>query len=90
MNERLIHSGERLLRLPQVLDMVGPGKTRLYEMMKTGEFPQSRKIRHMSVWVESEVQDWIRVVANPKSIGQDAVTHINGWIAVRLCARLCA
>jgi prophage regulatory protein len=29
----------------------------LYEMMKTGEFPQSRKVRHLSVWVESEVQD---------------------------------
>jgi predicted DNA-binding transcriptional regulator AlpA len=29
----------------------------LYEMMKTGEFQQSRKVRHLSVWVESEVQD---------------------------------
>nr|WP_075645349.1 AlpA family phage regulatory protein [Caballeronia mineralivorans] len=69
MDERLIHSGERLLRLPQVLDMFGLGKTMLYEMMKTGEFPQSRRVRHLSVWVESAVQDWIRVVAKPKSIG---------------------
>ncbi|WP_407639147.1 helix-turn-helix transcriptional regulator [Caballeronia mineralivorans] len=55
--------------MPQVLDMFGLGKTMLYEMMKTGEFPQSRRVRHLSVWVESAVQDWIRVVAKPKSIG---------------------
>jgi prophage regulatory protein len=48
--------------------MFGLGKTMLYEMMKMGEFPQFRKVRHLSVWVESEVQDWIRVVAKPKSI----------------------
>ena len=43
----------------------------LYKMTKTGEFPQSRKVRHLSVWVGSAVQDWIRVVAKPKSIGQE-------------------
>jgi prophage regulatory protein len=55
-------SSERLIRLPQVLDMIGLGKTMLYKMMKTGEFPQPRKIRHLSVWVESEVQAWIDAV----------------------------
>ncbi|SIO50904.1 transcriptional regulator, AlpA family [Burkholderia sp. GAS332] len=54
---------DRLLRLPQVLDMVGLGKTMLYEMIKTGEFPQPRKVRHLSVWVESEVQTWISKIA---------------------------
>lgn len=57
---------ERLLRLVQVLDMVGVGKTTLYSMMKTGEFPPSRKVRHMAVWVESEVREWIRAVAQSK------------------------
>jgi predicted DNA-binding transcriptional regulator AlpA len=59
--------GERLLRLPQVLSAVGVGKTLLYQLVKDGEFPQPRKIRHLSVWVESEVRDWIGVVAKPKS-----------------------
>lgn len=67
--ERSWHShipGERLLRLPQVLNMVGLGKTMVYQMMKTGEFPQPRKIRHLSVWVESEVNSWIEEIAKPK------------------------
>jgi prophage regulatory protein len=57
------HVGERLLRLPQVLDMVGLGKTMVYEMVKKGEFPQPRKVRHLSVWVESEVQTWVGKIA---------------------------
>jgi prophage regulatory protein len=54
---------ERLIRLPQVLDMVGLGKTTIYAMVKDGEFPEPRKIRHLSVWVESEIQAWIGKIA---------------------------
>jgi len=64
------HRTERLLRLPQVLDMVGLGKTMVYQMMKTSEFPQPRKIRHLSVWVESEVQSWIEEIAKPNPVEQ--------------------
>lgn len=70
--ERRWHShipGERLLRLPQVLETVGLGKTLLYELMKTGEFPQPRKVRHLSLWPESEIQQWVRTVAEPKKVG---------------------
>jgi prophage regulatory protein len=59
-------TSERLIRLPQVLDMVGLGKTTVYAMIKDGNFPQPRKVRGLSVWVESEVQNWVRsVVAAP-------------------------
>jgi prophage regulatory protein len=58
-------SSERLIRLPEVLDMVGLGKTTVYAMMKDGEFPQPRKVRGLSVWVESEVQEWIKSIAAP-------------------------
>jgi len=61
--------GERLLRLPQVLETIGLGKTLLYELMKTGEFPQPRKVRHLSLWPESEIQQWVRTVAEPKKVG---------------------
>ena len=53
---------ERLLRLPQVLDLVGLGKTTIYEMVQTGEFPRPRKVRHLSLWPESEVRKWIDTV----------------------------
>lgn len=55
-------AGERLIRLPQVLALVGLGKTTIYALMKDGEFPQPRKVRHLSLWVESEVQAWIASV----------------------------
>ena len=54
---------ERLLRLPQVLDMIGLGKTTVYAMIKDGTFPQPRKIRNVSLWVDSEVQEWIRSIS---------------------------
>lgn len=60
-------SPERLIRLPEVLDMVGLGKTTLYEMIKTREFPQPRKVRHLSVWVESEVQEWVKSLIAPRA-----------------------
>ncbi|MBO1853998.1 AlpA family phage regulatory protein [Burkholderia cenocepacia] len=62
---------ERLLRLPDVLDMVGLGKTTIYDMMKHGDFPRPRRVRNLSLWVESEVQDWIRTITGPSS----AATH---------------
>lgn len=58
-------AGERLIRLPQVLELVGLGKTTIYALMKDDEFPQPRKVRNVSLWVESEVQSWIRSIARP-------------------------
>jgi predicted DNA-binding transcriptional regulator AlpA len=62
-NTGTVEKSERLLRLRHVLDTIGVGKTTLYSMMKTGEFPPSRKVRRLSVWLESEVQGWIKAVA---------------------------
>ncbi|WP_196592230.1 AlpA family phage regulatory protein [Burkholderia cepacia] len=55
---------ERLLRLPTVLDMVGLGKTTIYDMMKEGSFPRPRRVRNLSLWAETEVQAWIRSVTS--------------------------
>ncbi|HDV8349678.1 TPA: AlpA family phage regulatory protein [Burkholderia vietnamiensis] len=55
---------ERLLRLPTVLDMVGLGKTTIYDMMKEGSFPKPRRVRNLSLWAETEVQAWIRSVTS--------------------------
>ena len=50
---------ERIIRLPQVKEMVGLGTTAIYGKMKTGEFPKQIKLGRLSGWVESEIQDWI-------------------------------
>ena len=62
-------TAERLLRLPQVLGMVGLGKTTIYAMIKEGEFPQPRKVRKLSLWVETEVRAWIEKVIAPNGQG---------------------
>ena len=52
-------NNERILRLPQVREMVGLGTTAIYGKMKDGEFPKQIKLGRLSGWVESEIQEWI-------------------------------
>ena len=57
----------RLLRLPQVMQQTGLGKTKIYELQKDGAFPMRVHITQNSVgWVEEEVNAWIagRVAAS--------------------------
>ena len=50
----------RMLRLAQVIEMTGLGKTKIYELQADGSFPPRVQITGHSVgWVESEVQDWL-------------------------------
>jgi prophage regulatory protein len=47
----------RILRLAQVIDMTGLGKTKIYQLQAQGRFPMSVRITTHSVgWVEHEVQ----------------------------------
>jgi prophage regulatory protein len=57
----------RMLRLPQVIDATGLGKTKIYELQAEGSFPMRVKITaHSVAWIEEEVQAWLkaRVQAN--------------------------
>ncbi|MBX7541877.1 AlpA family transcriptional regulator [Qipengyuania sphaerica] len=59
----LTGSAERLLRLPEVMERVGLRRTAIYQRMREGRFPQSRSLGpRCTVWVESEVNDWISSV----------------------------
>jgi prophage regulatory protein len=50
----------RMLRLPQVIDATGLGKTKIYELQRQGDFPMRIKITaHSVAWVEEEVQAWL-------------------------------
>jgi prophage regulatory protein len=56
MNNRPI----RFLRLPQVIDATGLGKTTIYELQGQGDFPMRVKITaHSVAWVEAEVDAWL-------------------------------
>ena len=51
--------GERLLRLPEVLEMVTFRETTPYAFMGKGFFPQNIKLgSNMFAWVASEVEGW--------------------------------
>jgi prophage regulatory protein len=57
----------RMLRLPQVIDATGLGKTKIYELQGQGDFPMRVKITaHSVAWVEEDVQAWLaaRIQAN--------------------------
>ncbi len=61
----------RMLRLAQVLDATGLGKTKIYELQARGDFPMRVKITSHSVgWVEEEVQAWLarRIAISNSSI----------------------
>ena len=51
--------GEKLLRLPQVLEMTGRGRTATLDDVKVGTFPKPIKCGTASMWVYSEILAWI-------------------------------
>ena len=63
-------SEKRLLRLKEVLGLVGLPRSTMYALMKVGEFPKPVQLSHRSVaWRLSEIETWIdsrRPVGNPK------------------------
>jgi len=51
---------DRIVRLPEVLYIVGLTKTTVYKYMQDGQFPSSLKLGSRAVgWRESEIQAWI-------------------------------
>ncbi|HXC11047.1 MAG TPA: AlpA family transcriptional regulator [Steroidobacteraceae bacterium] len=51
---------ERALRLRQVSQLTGLGRSMIYQMQAEGRFPQRIKLGQRAVgWLESEVRDWL-------------------------------
>ncbi|ECW8123091.1 AlpA family transcriptional regulator [Salmonella enterica subsp. diarizonae] len=51
---------KRFIRVPEVLRRVGFGRTKLYELIRQGRFPEQVKIGPRTVaFVESEIDEWI-------------------------------
>ena len=49
----------RFLRLAEVLERTGMGRTNLKARVKAGTFPKPCKLGNLDAWVESEVTEWI-------------------------------
>jgi prophage regulatory protein len=50
----------RILRLPQVLQLTGLGKTTVYELQSRGTFPMRVKLtNHCVGWIAQDVQSWL-------------------------------
>ncbi len=50
-------TGDRLLRLPQVLEIIPCSKAHWYDGMKQGKYPQPVKLgRKFVAWKESEIR----------------------------------
>jgi prophage regulatory protein len=65
-----------MLRLAQVMDMTGLGKTKIYDLQAAGNFPMRVQITAHSVgWIEEEVQTWLarRVAASTSLRAQNAL-----------------
>lgn len=78
----------RLLRLHQVMDMTGLGRTKIYALQAEGSFPMRVHITPCCVaWVEHEIQAWISErIAARAALLSPAAKHVPGELASE-CAR---
>lgn len=56
-----MNQNEKIIRLPEVIKMVGLKKSAIYKKIKANDFPAQFKLgKHSSGWLESAVQNWIK------------------------------
>lgn len=60
MNTALQDRRHKIVRLPEVKNQTGLGRSSIYSRMKAGTFPQSITLGARAVgWLESDINDWI-------------------------------
>jgi len=58
----------RMLRLSQVIQRTGLGKTKIYELQNAGLFPMKVHVTPTAVrWIEGEVEAWLTAQARARS-----------------------
>lgn len=51
---------KRLMRLPEVISVVGISKAQIYKLIARGEFPKQRQLtERTSAWRSDEIDQWI-------------------------------
>lgn len=60
MQPHLSRTHERLIRLPEVKQRVGLGRSTIYRLMDLGSFPRARKLGLRAIaWSEADIDNWI-------------------------------
>jgi prophage regulatory protein len=60
-----------LLPEPVVLKYIAYGRTKLWQMVRSGEFPPPRRVGpNRRAWLASEIQEWIKT--RPVSLNAEA------------------
>ncbi len=50
-----------ILRLPEVMGLVGLGRTTIYEMMAKGDFPRSVSLGRRAIgWISCDIRAWLQ------------------------------
>ncbi len=60
-------SRERFMRLPDVMERTGLSRSFVYKIVNDKTFPAPRKVGRTTVWVESEINQWMLDVCNSGS-----------------------
>lgn len=51
---------DRLIRLPEVMQITSLSRTQIYRLIAAGTFPKQRRISHkVAAWKESEIAAWV-------------------------------
>lgn len=62
---------ERLLKLPEVIQMTGVSKSAILRKEKVGEFPKRIKLGPRSVaWSETEINAWVQAIKTAREGNQ--------------------
>ncbi|WP_340574972.1 helix-turn-helix transcriptional regulator [Escherichia coli] len=59
-SDRKLQKPQKLIRLPEVVEITGRSRSRIYDDIKADIFPRPVRIGRRAVaWVEQEIIDWI-------------------------------
>lgn len=56
-----------VMRIEEVMEVTTLAKSTIYSWVKSGKFPPQKKIGGTSVWLKSDIQDWMNKVLNQGS-----------------------
>ncbi|MEA9551693.1 AlpA family phage regulatory protein [Xanthomonas campestris] len=61
----------RLLPIKDVRAKVGLSPATIYRQMQAGKFPKPHKVCSRSLWLSTQIDEWIIEQTNSTSVGQD-------------------
>jgi prophage regulatory protein len=84
----------RIIRLPEMIQRVGFGKTKIYDLIKKGQFPGQAKMligSRTAGWYEDEIDVYVESGRNNrKRLRRAVLTHTGGSCDCgRSCPQIC-